>query len=256
MGGVTGSIRFCWWLGLCPGDPTQRVPTSDLVPLALRGAELAPHDPMKIAVLGATGMIGRRIVDEALARGHEVTAFARDPVGLAPAERLSFAKGDVSSAADLVKALSGQQAVVSAVGPNARSAPSIVIAATRMVAAACMKTDVNRVLVVNGAGSLSVEPGLELLATPDFPAAWRGIALAHREALGMWRRVKELEWTVISPARLVEIGPRTGTYRTGHDELLVDEQGVSRISAEDLAVAIVDELDHGAHFYERITFAY
>lgn len=211
---------------------------------------------MKIAVLGATGMIGRRIVDEALARGHEVTAFARDPSGLAPAERLTFTKGDVSSPVDLAQAISGQQAVVSAIGPNARSGPSVIVAATRTVAAACMKADIKRVLVVNGAGSLSVKPGLELLATPDFPAAWRDVALAHREALGMWRRVKELEWTVVSPAALVEVGPRTGTYRTGHDELLVDEQGVSRISAEDLAVAILDEIDHGGHFYERITFAY
>jgi putative NADH-flavin reductase len=211
---------------------------------------------MKLAVLGATGTIGRRVVAEALARGHQVTALARDPSALAEAERLKLVECDVTSTDQLGKALLGHQAIVSAVGPNTRSGPSIVVAATRAVAAACMKADVRRVLVVNGAGSLSVKPGLELLHTPDFPAAWRDVALAHREALGMWRRVKELDWTVISPAALVDLGPRTGSYRTGHDELLVDEHGVSRISADDLAIAIIDELDHGGHFYERISFAY
>jgi hypothetical protein len=212
---------------------------------------------MRVAVLGATGTIGRRIVREALERGHSVTAIARDTSKLDAAhDRLELASCDATKAQDLEALIADHDAVVSAVGPTRGSEPTVVIEVTRALAAAAMTAGVRRVLIVGGAGSLSVRPGVELLSTPEFPEAWRGIALAHREALEIWRRVKELEWTYISPAALIEPGARTGRYRIGHSDLLVDERGQSKISAEDFAAALMDQLENAAHVGERITFAY
>lgn len=211
---------------------------------------------MKIALIGPTGMIGRRICQEALSRGHQVTGLCRDPSPLSPHDGLTLRQADATDAAVLQAALDGHEAVISAFGPSKGTSPSAVVELTRTLAAACMKSGVERALVVNGAGSLSVEPGVELLSTPGFPEADKPVALAHREALELWRRVKELKWTLISPAAQIEPGARTGRYRTGHNDLLVDERGRSQISAEDFAVAVVDELEHAAHIRERITFAY
>jgi putative NADH-flavin reductase len=211
---------------------------------------------MKIAILGASGMVGQRVVREALSRNHSVTAVSRKAAPLGePNPRLTTAAADATRADELERTIAKHDAVLSAVGPRG-DAPAMLVDVTRAVAAAAMKTDVRRIVIVGGAGSLSVKPGLELLATPDFPAGWRDLALAHREALELWRRVKELDWTYVSPAAVLEPGTRTGKYRTGHDDLLVDERGESRISAEDLAVALIDELEHHAHSHERITVAY
>jgi uncharacterized protein len=211
---------------------------------------------MNIAILGATGAIGQRLVHEGLERGHCITAIARDTTRLTPRSGLTLRHCDFKLAEQLEAAIRGHDALISAVGPAAGEPASIVTDATRAVAAACMRTGVRRVIVVGGAGSLSVTPGLELLHTESFPPAWREIALAHREALEMWRKVKELDWTVVSPAASIEPGARTGQYRTGHNDLLLDAQGQSRISMEDFALALIEEVEHGAHIGERITFAY
>jgi putative NADH-flavin reductase len=117
---------------------------------------------------------------------------------------------------------------------------------------------VRRVLVVGGAGSLQVAPGLDLVDAPGFPEAWKGVALAHRDALKVWRgpQAAELEWTYVSPAALIEPGERRGSYRTGTDRLVADEQGNSHISAEDFAIALVDEIEQGNHVRARFTAAY
>ncbi len=211
---------------------------------------------MKIAILGATGSVGQRIVNEAVARDHSVTAIARDPSRLMGRERVSTAALDVLDSQALENAIRNHAAVISAIGPAHGAPTSIIVDATRAIAGACMKADVRRVIIVNGAGSLEVEPGVQLLSTPDFPAAWRDVALAHREALEVWRKVKELDWTLASPGALLEPGERRGRYRIGHNELLKDERGQSRISSEDFAMAIIDELERGAHLRERVTFAY
>jgi putative NADH-flavin reductase len=212
---------------------------------------------MKIAILGATGAIGQRIVAEGLARGHRITAVARQQAALlSSAPGLVFQAANFRAPAELEAALVGHDAVVSAVGPSAGEPAATVVEASRALAAACMRVSVSRVIVVGGAGTLSVEPGLELLRAESFPPDWRDIALAHREALQLWRKVKELDWTVVTPPAAIAPGARTGHYRTGHDDLLLDAQGRSQISIEDFAVAILDELEHGAHLHERITFAY
>src|SRR5207245_11451268 len=116
---------------------------------------------------------------------------------------------------------------------------------------------VRRLLLVGGAGSLEVRPGLQLVDTLEFPAAWRPVALAHRDALAVYRAAPPgLDWTYFSPAALIEPGKRTGTYRTGNEQLLTDRMGKSRISAEDFAVALLDEVERPAHVPQQITAPY
>jgi uncharacterized protein len=210
---------------------------------------------VNVAVLGGTGNIGRRLVSEAVERGHRVTALARRTEGLVP-EGVSVRRADLRQAQELEAAIRGEDALISAVGPAPGEPAAIVVDAARAVAAACMRAKVRRVLLIGGAGSLNVKPGLELLLSEGFPASWREIALAHREALEIWRKVKELDWTVISPPALIYPGTRSGRYRTGHNDVLFDSEGQSRISMEDFALATVDELERHAHIHERITFGY
>lgn len=211
---------------------------------------------MQISLLGATGRIGKRITAEALERGHTITAVSRRPRAELADERITPKQADVRQVDQLEDAIAMHDAVVSAVGPRQGDSPSLVVDAARALAAAAMRTRTKRVVIVGGAGSLSVKPGIELMATPEFPAEWRAIAEAHREALEIWRRVKELDWTYVSPAANIEPGRRTGKYRVGHNDLMLDEQGQSRISMEDFALAIIDEIEHRAHLHERINVAY
>jgi putative NADH-flavin reductase len=221
---------------------------------------------MKVAVFGGSGSIGRSIVREALERGYEVTVAARHPSRLdVPHARLALAIADVTRSDQVARTIEGHDAVVSAVGRRSPAADSTVVSpendaflveAARGIIEGSRRAGVKRVLVVGGAGSLRVTPGLELLDTPDFPAAWRAAALAHREALGIYREIKDLEWTYVSPPAVMARGTRTGRYRLGGDDLLTDETGQSRVSIEDYAVAMVDELERGAHKRARITVAY
>jgi putative NADH-flavin reductase len=113
-----------------------------------------------------------------------------------------------------------------------------------------------RVVAVGGAGSLEVAPGQQLVDSPRFPPDWRPVALAHRDALGVFRKEGGDAWTVISPAALLEPGQRTGSFRWGTDQLLSDKSGNSRISMEDYAVAFVDELESAKNQGKRITVGY
>ncbi len=211
---------------------------------------------MQISIIGATGRIGRRIVAEALDRKHTVTAVARNTREIEADERVTLRSADATHPEQLEEVIRDHDAVVCSIGPSRGDSPQLVQDATRALAAAAMRAHVKRVVIVGGAGSLAVKPGVELLSTPEFPQEWRAIALAHREALELWRRVKELDWTYISPAAVIEPGTRTGKYRVGHNDLLVDAQGHSRISMEDFAVAVINEVETGAHVRERITVAY
>jgi putative NADH-flavin reductase len=211
---------------------------------------------MKIALIGAAGNIGKRIASEALSRGHEVTAVVRDPKKIED-RRLMVATADVTDPPSLIKAVAGHDAVISAVGPSHGGLATLPAYAARALVQALPKAGVRRLIVVGGAGSLEVEPGLQLVDAPDFPAAWRPAALSHRDALKIFRDAGgALDWTYVSPAALIEPGPRTGKYRTGGDQLLVDEKGRSRISTEDFAVALLDELENPKNVKRRITVAY
>lgn len=215
---------------------------------------------MRIALFGAGGVIGRRILDEALRRGHQLTAVVRDPKRFSrPDERVAVSQGDVLDAATVAAVVRGHDAVVSAVGPahTADARPQMLVDAARALIAGLLRAGVSRLAVVGGGGSLEIAPGLELVDSPDFPAAWRPGALAQREALTVYRAAPAgLDWTYFSPPALIEPGTRTGTYRTGTNQLLTDARGESRISAEDFAVALLDELERPKHIRQRITVAY
>jgi uncharacterized protein len=210
-----------------------------------------------IAVFGAMGNIGRQIVREAQARGHDVTAVVRDPASVGTHRaRLQVVRGDILDPADVLAAVAGHDAVISAVGPRPSDDPQMLVAAARSLLDALPRAGVNRLIVVGGAGGLEVAPGFLLLDTPDFPADWKPLAQAHRDALAVYRENEDLDWTYISPAAFIAPGPRIGHYRTAGDQLLRDSQGKSSITIDDFAIAVIDELEHPKHVRQRFTAAY
>lgn len=214
---------------------------------------------MHIALIGATGQIGQHILSEALARGHRVTAIVRHPEKLSPHANLTAVAGSVYETAALASQLRSADAVISAFNPGWGDAdlPAKQIQGTDSVIAATKQAGVKRLLVVGGAGSLQVPGGgMDVVDTPDFPAEWKEAAKAVRETLKHLRTEKELDWTFLSPAAHIEPGERTGRFRLGGDELLVDEKGESRISLPDYAVAMIDELESSQHSRQRFTLAY
>jgi putative NADH-flavin reductase len=114
---------------------------------------------------------------------------------------------------------------------------------------------VKRLVVVGGAGALELAPGVQLVDTPTFPAHWKGLALAHRDALPLYQN-SDLDWTYVSPSAIIEPGQRTGHYRIGTNQLLTDAKGNSHISAEDFSVALLDELEHPRFVRQRFTVGY
>jgi putative NADH-flavin reductase len=212
---------------------------------------------MKIVLFGASGTIGSRITREALARGHDVTAVVRDPTGVpAGGEHLGGERGDVTSAADVARVARGAEAIVSTVAPTAGQPLSMLTDAARALIAGARKAGVKRLLVVGGAGSLEAPEGGRVMDRAGFPDAWKPTAQAHADALQVYRtEAGGLDWTYISPANVIEPGVRTGRYRIGDEQLLVNDQGNSHISAEDFAVAVVDELERPAHVGRRFTVA-
>jgi hypothetical protein len=213
---------------------------------------------MKIALIGATGHVGAWILKELVARGHEVTAIARDPSKLAAQPNVTAAKADATVPAELAAALAGHDAVISAFNGGWGN-PDIYerhLNGSKAIVEATKASGVKRLLVVGGAGSLEVAPGRQLVDSPEFPAEWKDGALAARDALAALRKETGLEWTFFSPAIFSEDGPRTGKYRLGGDQLLVDAKGESRVSWADFAVAMVDEAEKRAHVRERVAVAY
>ncbi|MGO9118031.1 MAG: NAD(P)-dependent oxidoreductase [Desulfomonilaceae bacterium] len=211
---------------------------------------------MRLIVFGANGRLGSRIVREALERGHHVTAVVRDPGRLQNSdERLTAVTGDVCDAGSVAAVATGHDAVISAVGPTGNSRPDLVVEVARALIDGLTRAGVRRLVVGGGAGSLEVAPGVQLVDAPGFPKAWRDIAIAHRDALDVYRTA-DLDWTYISPAAMLEPGERTGKYRSGTDQLLTDEKGESRISMEDLAIAFLDEVEKPRFVRRRMTVAY
>jgi len=203
---------------------------------------------MKVAVIGASGVRGSKIVDELLARGHDVTGIVRHPEKLPAKPKLAAKKGDVSDQAGLAQLLTGHDAVVSAVRFAGSDAKTLI--------AAVKKASVKRYLVVGGAGSLEVKPGVKLIDTPEFPAAYKQEAAAGGVFLELLKGEKDLEWTFLSPSAMIGDGPRTGKFRLGGDQLLVGTDGKSFISNDDYAIALVDELEKPKHIRKRFTVGY
>ncbi|SPF07202.1 NAD(P)-dependent oxidoreductase [Streptomyces sp. MA5143a] len=216
---------------------------------------------MKILLIGATGMIGSRIAAEALSRGHAVTAATRSGgVDALPEHpELTVRTLDASAADQVARAAAGHDVVISAVSPpRDGSDPAAPLLATyRSLTDGLRTAAVHRLVVVGGAGSLRTASGRDRVDTPDFPAMYKAESLAQREVLRLLRaEATDLDWTYVSPADEIAPGERTGTFRLGGDDLLTAEDGTSFISAEDYAVALVDEAEKSAAIRRRITLAY
>ncbi|HWH83614.1 MAG TPA: NAD(P)-dependent oxidoreductase [Burkholderiaceae bacterium] len=218
---------------------------------------------MKLALIGATGFVGSALLKELLGRGHQISALVRTPGKLgAPQERLAEVHADALDSALVARAVAGHDAVISAYNPG-WAAPDLYAQFMRgslAIAEGVKQAGLKRLLVVGGAGSLYVAPGVQLVDTPAFldhvPANIVPGAQAARDELARLRTETGLDWTLISPpAQLVE-GPRRGAYRLGGDTLLMNGEQPAEISVADLAVAIADEIETPKHLRQRFTVAY
>jgi len=203
---------------------------------------------MKIAVVGATGNAGSRIITELLSRGHQILGIARHPDKMQPRPGLTLTQGDVRDEAGLAQLLTGQEVAIHSIrflDTNPRSAIG-----------AAKKAGVRRFLIVGGAGSLEIAPGQALIDQPDFPAAYKPEASAGRDFLNTLKTERDLDWTYLSPSAFFSPGERTGKFRLGKDQLLTGADGQSKISMEDYAIALADEIEKPQHRRERFTVGY
>jgi uncharacterized protein len=213
---------------------------------------------VRIALIGATGFVGSAILKEALDHGHEVTAIVRHPDKLTPHAKLHPKKGDVYNEDDVARLVTGHDAVISAFNPG-WSNPDIYnqqVTGTQAIINGVKKAAMKRLLFVGGAGSLEVKPGVQSVDLPDFPTEYKQGALATREALSMLRKETTLEWSFLSPSADLSPDQRTGQFRLGTDQLLMNAQGESRISVEDYAMAMIDEVEKPTHIRRRFTVGY
>ncbi|MFK0282987.1 NAD(P)-dependent oxidoreductase [Streptomyces sp. NPDC090499] len=214
----------------------------------------------KIALFGATGTIGARILDEALRRGHLVTAVVRDPAKLTRNDpELTVVTGDVLDPESVTEVAEGQDVVVSAVGGGdgpghiATIRPGVESLVTGIRS---LGEPAPRLVLVGGAGSLRTPDGTLVWDAEGLPEFLLQIMHAHGDALNFCRTVSDVRWTSLSPAATIEPGERTGVYRIAKEDLIIAEDGSSRISAEDYAVALLDEIEQPRHTGERFTVGY
>lgn len=200
-----------------------------------------------IALIGASGAAGSRILRELSNRGHSITAIARNPERIAALPGVTALKGDAGDLQGLSELLRGHDAVVSAANFTSTD-PATLIGAVRAAGVA-------RYLVVGGAGSLEVAPGQRVIDLPDFPDEYKEEASRGADFLAQLEQESGLDWTFLSPSAEFVPGERTGTFRLGKDTLLSNDEG-SRISFEDYAVAMVDEIERPAHSRQRFTVGY
>ena len=213
---------------------------------------------MKIVIFGAAGRIGQRIVNEALARGHAVTAGLRDVARLARLERrhaaLEKIVADATVPAEIARIATGHAAAISAIGPGTGGDVGVIVAAARALIAGLPAAGLRRLLVVGGAGTLEIRPGVQRIDTPEYPEMYRPSGYAQKAALELYRQ-SALDWSYLSPPVIIEAGRRSGRYRLGGDAVLADAAGRSRISMEDYAVAVLDEIETPHHLRARFTVA-
>lgn len=217
---------------------------------------------MNIALIGASGFVGTAIAKEALNRGHQVTAVVRNPEKVTfHHEHLTIEKTDILNQQELIKAIKGKDVVISAYNAGWTN-PNLYedfLEGSKAIQAGVKSAGVKRLITIGGAGSLEVAPGLQIVDTPDFPAAYKAGATSARDYLNVLKEEKELDWTFFSPA--IEMnqessGVRKGKYRTSLDTPVFDADHRSILSVEDLAVVIIDELEKPAHIKQRFTAGY
>ena len=203
---------------------------------------------MKIALIGASGVIGQAIQAEAVSRRHQLSAFARHPEKITPQTGVTVAALDINNTDALAQVAQNHEVVIMSVKYTGLHAKAI-IEALRTA------SDV-RLLAVGGAGSLVGPEGVQIVDTAGFPVEWKPEAVAARDFLELLREENPLDWSYLSPSAIIESGQRTGKFRLGKDTLLLNEHGDSRISVQDYAVALVDELENPAHRRQRFTVGY
>jgi putative NADH-flavin reductase len=203
---------------------------------------------MSVALIGASGNVGQRLVQELTSRGHQVTAIARDADKIPAGPKVTPKAVDATDRAALIEALKGHDAVISSLRFSGTDAPALI--------ETVKQSGVRRYLVVGGAASLEVAPGQRLLDQPSFPEAYKVEATAGAAFLDALRREPALDWTFVSPSAFFGPGERTGHFRIETDRLIRDDKGESRISYEDFAVALVDELEKPQHIRSRFTVGY
>ncbi len=212
---------------------------------------------MNIVLIGASGFIGSAILHEALGRGHHVTALVTRPEKIEQQARLTALAADVMDVQKLTAQLAGADAVVSAFSGHAQAnTQDYYLDGVRKVITAAKEARVPRLLMVGGAGSLEVAPGVQLIDTPGFPDQYRATAEGARQALNLLRAEASLSWTMLSPSAVIAPGQRTASFRTGADQLITDADGNSAISVQDYALAMVDEIELAAHPRARFTVGY
>lgn len=213
-----------------------------------------------VVLIGASGFVGNAILNELLTRGHKVTAIARNPQKICiKNSNLSIVKADVSDTNRLIEICKGKDAVISAYNPGWTN-PDIYKETLRnypLILNAVKQSGVKRLLCVGGAGTLFCAPGLRVVDSGAIPESIiSGVKALGEFFLNTLMYEKDIDWIFFSPAGTLESGTRTGKFRLGKDDLIVDENGNSHISVEDYAIAMVDELETPKHHYERFTIGY
>ncbi len=212
---------------------------------------------MKIALIGASGFVGSAILNEAVRRGHHVTAIVRDVSKVAPHPQVRAMAVDAQDPQALAEVLKGHDRVISAYNPG-WSTPDFhdqyLKGANAIVEAA--NAAHSWLLVVGGAGSLEVAPGVQLVDTPEFPAEWKQGALAARDGLTALRRETTLDWRFVSPPVFLEPGEKRGGYRLGGDQVLFSGDQPAGITVSDLADGVLNEAERPAHLRQRFTLGY
>ncbi len=213
-----------------------------------------------VVLIGASGFVGSAILNELLTKGHKVTVIVRTPQKInVENPNLAVIKADVSDTNTLINACKGKDAVISAYNPGWTN-PHIYEETLRnypLILDAVKQSGVKRLLCVGGAGTLFCAPGLRVVDSGVIPKAIMGGVKSLGEFyLNTLMNEKDIDWIFFSPAGTLEPGQRTGKFRLGKDDLIVDENGNSHISVEDYAVAMIDELENPKHHYERFTIGY
>ena len=215
----------------------------------------------KVAVIGATGFVGTQVVKELANRGYSVNALARNTSKIEESENVKAVTADIYNTAELSEILKGNDAVINAFSPGWTN-PNIIedfLKGATSIEKAVEESGVKRFITVGGAGSLYISENLQLIDTPEFPAEIKPGAEAARQYLELIKKNENLDWTFFSPA--IEMhqgtaGVRKGTYRTALENPVFDENGRSVLSVEDVAVALVDELENNQFVKQRFTAAY
>ncbi|MFP3598352.1 NAD(P)-dependent oxidoreductase [Chryseobacterium sp. SIMBA_029] len=215
----------------------------------------------KVAVIGATGFVGAQVVKELANRGYAVEAIVRDASKVEQNNSVTAKSIDVNNVAELSEGLKGNDAVISTYNAGWTN-PNLYndfLTGSENIEKAVEESGVKRLIVVGGAGSLYTPDNVQIVDTPDFPEAYKPGATAARDYLNKIKENTTLDWTFFSPAiemNQANVGTRTGTYRTSLETPVFDENGRSILSVEDVAVALVDELEQNNHIRERFTAAY